>query len=363
MSDKLRTEKDCLNCGHFVTGKFCSHCGQENIHTKESFSHQIHHVIGDITHFDSKFLQTIKYLFSKPGFLTLEYLKGKRVRYVHPIRLFVFTSFLFFLLQSIIPDLHADKKDDKSSNANLKNDLKDAKTKEDSDVIINAYKLGSAFGSHFSGNKTLEQNFKDTSKQINIIDNGFIILSTDADDTTAQNIKKSFDKNITSIKDYLREQDSLPKNKRDGYFVRKLKYYSFENKEKNTQELVHDFFEEFMHKMHYWIFLLFPFFALILKVVYRKKNFYYADHLIFGFHLHTIILLLLLINITINRLFDISLTDWVGLGIFIYLFLSLKRIYNDSYLKTFFKTILIYLFYTLFVVIFITLAMASLIFL
>jgi len=364
MSNKLRSEKNCLNCGHFVADHFCSHCGQENIETKETFKHQLSHVIGDITHFDSKFLQTVKFLFTKPGLLTLEYLKGKRVRYVHPVRLFVFTSFLFFFFHSIIPDVHKDATDEKSFDDHLKDELKDVKTKEDSDGIINAYKLSRALGTPFGEkNKTIEENIKDTSKQINIIDNGFVVLSTDADDTMAQNIKNTFDRNLTNREDYLHEQDSLPKNKRDGYFLKKLKVFFITGKDKTPQEFIHEFFENFMHKMHYWIFLLFPFFALILKIVYRKKKFYYADHLIFGFHLHTIILLLLLINFTVSRLLDVSLTDWVYLGIFVYLFLSLKRIYNDSYLKTFFKSLLIYIFYSFFVLIFIVLAMASLIFL
>lgn len=362
MSNKLRTEKNCLNCGHFVADHFCSHCGQENIETKETFKHQLSHVIGDITHFDSKFLQTVKYLFIKPGFLTLEYLKGKRVRYVHPVRLFVFTSFLFFFFHSIIPDLHSTHKVG-ITEAEFKEALKNAKTKDDSNEIIKSYKIGYLFGKELGENidKSQKTNIEDTGKKnISIIDNGFVVFSTDADDTLINN---TFNKNLNTEADYKKQQDSLPKNKRDGFFIKKLKLFFINEKAKSPQEFVHDYLENFMHKMHYWIFLLFPFFALILKIVYRKNKLYYADHLIFGFHLHTIILLLLLINFTINRLFDVSITDWVYFGIFVYLFLSLKRIYNDSYLKTFFKSLLIYIFYSFFVMIFIVLAMASLIFL
>jgi hypothetical protein len=362
MSNKLRSEKNCLNCGHFVADHFCSHCGQENIETKETFKHQLSHVIGDITHFDSKFLQTVKFLFTKPGLLTLEYLKGKRVRYVHPVRLFVFTSFLFFFFHSIIPDLHSNG-DEHYKEYQLKEALKNAKTKDDSDELKKSYQLGNLLGKELSGKADKSQKTKigDTStKNISIVDNGFVVLSTDAGDSVINN---TFNRNLNSEEDYKIEQDSLPKNKRDGYFLKKLKVFFINGKDKTPQEFIHEFFENFMHKMHYWIFLLFPFFALILKIVYRKKKFYYADHLIFGFHLHTIILLLLLINFTVSRLLDVSLTDWVYLGIFVYLFLSLKRIYNDSYLKTFFKSLLIYIFYSFFVLIFIVLAMGSLIFL
>jgi hypothetical protein len=341
MSNKLRTEKNCLNCGHFVADHFCSHCGQENIETKETFKHQLSHVIGDITHFDSKFLQTVKYLFIKPGFLTLEYLKGKRIRYVHPVRLFVFTSFLFFFFHSIIPELHSTHKNG-ITEAEFKEALKNAKTKDDSDELLKMQKLGHLFGKELFGKAYSEIDKEDTTEKdtieenTQIIDIGFVKLSVDTDDTaTASALKNTFDRELTTVEDYKKQQDSLPKNKRDGFFEKKLKLFFIKEKNKSPQAFVHDFLENFMHKMHYWIFLLFPFFALILKIVYRKNKLYYADHLIFGFHLHSIILLLLLINFTVTRLFDVSLTGWIFLGIFVYLFLSLKRIYNDSYLKTF----------------------------
>lgn len=34
---KLREEKNCLNCGHFVEEKFCPNCGQENTETRKPF--------------------------------------------------------------------------------------------------------------------------------------------------------------------------------------------------------------------------------------------------------------------------------------------------------------------------------------
>jgi hypothetical protein len=93
-----RKEKDCLNCGAVVHGRFCHVCGQENIPPKESFWHLVTHFMYDITHFDGKFFSTLKYLLFKPGFLSHEYLRGRRASYLHPIRMYVFTSAFFFLV-------------------------------------------------------------------------------------------------------------------------------------------------------------------------------------------------------------------------------------------------------------------------
>lgn len=94
---KPRKDSNCLNCGTNVTGKYCQNCGQENIEVKETFFQIVYHFIEDITHFDGKLIKTLKYLITKPGFLTKEYVSGKRASYIHPIRMYLFISAIFFL--------------------------------------------------------------------------------------------------------------------------------------------------------------------------------------------------------------------------------------------------------------------------
>ena len=92
-----RKEPDCLNCGTIVAGRYCQNCGQENIEGKETFLQIVYHFIEDITHFDGKLIYTLRLLIGKPGFLTKEYVAGKRFRYIHPIRMYIFISAVFFL--------------------------------------------------------------------------------------------------------------------------------------------------------------------------------------------------------------------------------------------------------------------------
>ncbi len=96
-SSKLRQEDNCLNCGEKVQARFCAHCGQENKEPIESFMSLLVHFIEDLLHYDGKFFSTIRLLFLRPGFLTQEYISGKRVSYIHPIRFYLFTSAFFFL--------------------------------------------------------------------------------------------------------------------------------------------------------------------------------------------------------------------------------------------------------------------------
>lgn len=98
---KYRSEKDCLNCGAEVTGKFCSNCGQENIETKEKFLPMVGHFISDYLHFDSKFFRSFAPLFFKPGFLTKQYWDGKRVEYIPPLRIFFFVTIIFVVCAGV----------------------------------------------------------------------------------------------------------------------------------------------------------------------------------------------------------------------------------------------------------------------
>jgi hypothetical protein len=100
---ELRTEKNCLNCGHSVEERFCTFCGQENIEPRQTFGHLVTHFFEDITHYEGKFWGTMRYLFFKPAFLSKAFLAGKRSSYLPPVRLYIFVSFITFFLPELIP--------------------------------------------------------------------------------------------------------------------------------------------------------------------------------------------------------------------------------------------------------------------
>lgn len=101
-SHKLRKDKTCLNCGKFVSERYCPSCGQENIEMHYSFPQLVKHFAADLVHYDSSFWHTIKLLFVSPAQLSNEYIDGKRKKIVDPIKLYIFISFVTFLIPSIL---------------------------------------------------------------------------------------------------------------------------------------------------------------------------------------------------------------------------------------------------------------------
>ncbi|MCF7920839.1 MAG: DUF3667 domain-containing protein [Candidatus Cloacimonetes bacterium] len=97
MPEDNKEIRHCPNCGEIVDNRFCPACGQENREFKANFKDMMREYISHVFNLDSRFYITLKYLITKPGFLTGEYFKGKRESYISPIRLYLIISMVYFL--------------------------------------------------------------------------------------------------------------------------------------------------------------------------------------------------------------------------------------------------------------------------
>ena len=88
----------CLNCGAELTGQYCSQCGQEDSELRVSIMRLARDFMAEQLGLESKVPTTLWRLITKPGVLTKEYLSGKRVRSLLPLRLYLSASVVYFLL-------------------------------------------------------------------------------------------------------------------------------------------------------------------------------------------------------------------------------------------------------------------------
>jgi hypothetical protein len=326
-----RKEKDCLNCGTIIHGRYCHVCGQENLEPKESLWHLITHFFNDITHFDGKFFTTLKDLLFRPGFLSREYMAGRRMSYLNPVRMYVFTSAIFFLL--FFSFLYSER-----SNEISIHDI-NGKTPEAID------KMDSATFAAFTASIN-----KDDGKPA-------VPMSREEFKQYKDTILLASGIRIGSGKTRYRskaEYDSLLASGavKHGWVLRQLMYkeIAINNKyNNNPKEIASAFQHALVHSLPQMFFVSLPLLALILKLFYiRRKQFYYVSHGIFSLHLYIFLFIAMLFLFSISNLndqlhwgfFNFIFTVLV-IWLFVYEYLAMKNFYKQGWVKTFFKFLLV----------------------
>lgn len=292
---KIREDKTCLNCGHHVEERFCTHCGQENTEPKQVFHYLFTHFIEDFTHYDGQFWKTIKNLLFKPGKLTAIYLEGKRQLYVPPVKLYIFISFVTFFMFSLFPlvNINAEHQESPTTTAH-------AKAKKDSVNNIVSAKITEAVNNN---NKNLSKKDSAVVAQINkdIQDSAKI-----NDLKNELNIDGGIEEStVISGARNAKEYDSIvAKSPSFGYnlsspFVHKF----FELKESgiSKKEIFQKIYEISFHNLPKALFIYLPIFALFMWIFHNKKKWWYFDHGVFTLHYFSFLLFVVtLISILIH---------------------------------------------------------------
>ena len=92
----------CANCGAALGGEYCAQCGERRLHPGE---HTLRHIVGEwfeaFSHGEGRLLVSLRTLLLRPGELTREYFRGRRVPYTKPVALFFAINLLYFLLTTV----------------------------------------------------------------------------------------------------------------------------------------------------------------------------------------------------------------------------------------------------------------------
>lgn len=291
--EKLRKNKTCLNCNNEVAQRFCPNCGQENTKTSKSFHHLFVHFFEDLTHYDNAFWRTIFYLFFKPAALTLAYVSGKRLSFLAPIRLYIFISFLTFLLISLFPIDSAVKSEAKKGQ-----------------IIVPTI-----------DSLHIEEKGVDGLTKVGI-------LSQKNNDTIKKILQQTDEIDVKEVTDFgyksVTELDSIQKNGTEKVKVSSTEYWFLKKwlavKEENTnEEIIQKFSDSFTNNLPKLLFMYMPVFALILWLFHNKKKRLYFDNGIFTLHYFSFLLLLILLLFFINKFFLIfdrtPILEWIHFSI------------------------------------------------
>ncbi len=98
MSGAKRYHDLCLNCSAPLSGAWCSQCGQKDPSPHPLLGELVREATHELAHWDGKLLSTLRELVLRPGQLTVDFLGGRRARWLPPLRLYLITSLVYFLI-------------------------------------------------------------------------------------------------------------------------------------------------------------------------------------------------------------------------------------------------------------------------
>ncbi|WP_428228497.1 DUF3667 domain-containing protein [Flavobacterium sp.] len=302
----IRKDKTCLNCRHVVEQKYCPNCGQENTDSRKTFHHLFIHFFEDLTHYENAFWKTIRNLLFKPATLTKEYLSGKRLSYLAPVRLYIFISFITFLMIALFPS------DIGKNINNNENEISSSLINQDKKEVKDSYK------------------------------------------------KTHFDlppmKEIDSVQKYGKKSEKL--SEFQYWLYEKVAHVTEHNTKK---EIIEKFIESFFHNIPKILFIIMPFFAFLLWLFHSKKKWYYFDHGIFTLHYFSFLLLIFLILFIIDKIigafgvdspvaFVSRITNFFGvLWMCYYFYPAHHRFYGETRWISFVKSLALFFINSIFI--------------
>ncbi|GAA0914905.1 DUF3667 domain-containing protein [Rothia nasimurium] len=358
----------CANCSAALQGEFCHHCGQSIHSVLRPMSHMLEDA-GDIFfHMDERIVHTVPPLFTRPGFLTLEYFSGRRVRYIAPFRLmFVFCLMAFFFVHVAVNGVHfgGHEKDAPkdtlgafaaANTAEEVQDLYDAQIRDLRHTEADPAVPGLAK----AGLATARGLVRDTANtRLNEL--GAPPLAPDQDDVPAQAKPGQPKMTLGWTSESVLLDDStkvsigwLPDavNQRLTASLVRLRNNIREARHPGPQrdEAIHRIVEGLFGVLPLTMFVMVPVFALLLKVFYLFRRRLYMEHLIVALHSHAFLFLALLVLMLLGfartaiaphvgaAAVAIGTVQWaIAIWMPVYLLLMQKRVYRQGWPMTIFK--------------------------
>ena len=339
----LDTVPVCANCGTALTGPFCANCGQHVADFHQSVWRLVRDFFENTLSWDSKVLRTLGPLFRRPGFLTLEFMAGRRVRYVHPLRLFLFTSAVCIALW------HFGGDDRPSKTPHRKRGAKPTPAA--------AATPGQRSGDPTAVDKNQDANAPAPSPTVppqvaKALAGLGIKVSDDAtpeapaaDSPTASPSANDIP-SPEAIGAGMRKALKGKLGDRSATWLGNMGEHVADHvedsvAEKGVEGFSREVSENYRHRLSWVVLAMLPVFALMLRGLYWRKDTFYFLHLVFSLHYHTFLLVFWTLHNWVGTFLGNTLAQCSLLLVPVYLYLALRRVYGGSGRRTWVKVVLL----------------------
>jgi hypothetical protein len=324
---RWRSPKEpCPNCGDPTPGRFCPACGQRKTVVQVSVGTIVGEVLKDELALNSALPRTLLGILFRPGFLTSEYIRGRVVRYIPPLRLYLISSILFFLSLSFIGLRALDRVNFASDDGQL--------TQAQSLGTDSVIAMLQARRDQLAGVDTanlpviarsgIRQALFDTEQA----------LAAAGDPARAQAVaqdRTAYDGRALPpgvmqpwAQDALSGMNANPF--KAGVERRMQRFGHLP-----PREAIRGFLAELLEYAPHAMFLLLPAFALMLKLLYIRRGRFFAEHFVFALHVHAFFFLTFFVMLAIPWR---SAIPWMAAWMALYVWLAMKRVYRQGWFRT-----------------------------
>jgi len=328
----------CENCGAELQGHWCAKCGQPAIEYRRSFRHVVADLLNEFLNWDSKFFTTIALLILKPWRLTNEFLAGKRVRYVNPLRLYLLASILFFFAVNYgAKGIRIDP-------------TKFPEEKRAKVAAAIADKRGEIEAELRKDNLTPEQRQK-VQKALDYLTKPSATTTPTPEETASPTPAPSASPTAESHQQSYGPVADRPfvvfdNAKSTTPFERWIEGRAKEKMGEHGTKMGL-FISTLFSNLPYMMLCCIPLFALVLKLLYIRGRIFYIDHLIYALHIHSFfyagIMLIVLATIGVTRFGPGAIAGWLIALLWIafvtQIFLSIRYVYRQGWFFSIFKFI------------------------
>ena len=334
MEDHKKTKnRTCPNCYYPMSNadtEYCSNCGQKYKTGRVSFVELISEAFSLLFNFDNKFFHTIGAILI-PGRLTKQFFKGKHKSYVHPVRvLLVSTLVMIFVLNHTFDGASLNNGPSEIYNEIKKDDWKRKKAIELDTLKAEVLK-------DFNQNPEVARALDSL-----VIWSHFDDLGNDSIQLNKNNIGFLEDDVAIARDDIfnLTDEEIVDKYEVEGTFQRLVWRQSIRVIKKGDR-----LFSFFLGNILWLVVLMMPLFAFVLQLLYFRRDFYYVEHLVFAMHTHSFAFVVLSIYIYFKDSIPTPTIGFLLLLIGVFVILSMKRFYGQTWKKTVLKFVVSNIFY------------------
>src|SRR5947207_7116999 len=334
----------CENGGAQLHGHYCAICGQAAVDYHRSFRHVDIAVLDSFLNWDSKCVRSIGLLLWRPGWLTNQFLEGRRVRFVHPLRLYLLVSIVFFLCARLIPvsEHQTVRHEDLPPEARARYEQKMAKLRAKKEVrpFLNFTDNSVAPSTPRASPTPAEATPASSEKEP-------VVPPPTATPSEAQIAVDEVMKELEAEKKkeagphiQFGPDKKRPKTPFEVWMEKRIKDQIGENGSKAKL-----FVETLRSNLSTMMLFCIPLFAFILKILYLRQKRFYIEHLVYSLNIHAFfylaVILFILISIGLHMWIpgapQVLLTLLMCALVFVQIFLSIQVVYRQGWFMSLFK--------------------------